>query len=39
MSDTGWLILAVAAGVLAAFLWVKRELWLMQRRRRGRRGD
>ena len=39
MSDTGWLILAVAAGVLAAFLWVKRELWLMRRRREGRRGD
>lgn len=39
MSDTGWLILAVAAGVLAALLWVKRELWLMRRRRQGRRGD
>lgn len=39
MSDTGWLIVAVAAGVLAALLWVKRELWLMRRRRQGRRGD
>jgi hypothetical protein len=39
MSDTGWLILAVAAGVLAAFLWMKRERWVMRRRRRGRRGD
>jgi len=39
MSDTGWLILAVAAGVLAAFLWVKRELWHLRRRRQARRGD
>ena len=39
MSDTGWLIIAVAAGVLAPVLGVKRELWLMRRRRRGRRGD
>lgn len=38
MSDTGWLVIAVAAGVLAPVLWVKRELWLT-RRRRGRRGD
>ena len=38
MSDTGWLIIAVATGVLAAFLWVKRELWLM-RRRPPRRGE
>jgi len=39
MSDTGWLILAVAAGVLGAVLWVKRQMWLMRRRRRSRRGD
>jgi hypothetical protein len=35
MSETGWLVLAVTAGLTAAFLWVKRELWVM-RRRRGR---
>jgi hypothetical protein len=39
MNVTGWPVLAVAAGLLAAFLWVKRELWVMRRRRGGRRGD
>ena len=39
LGDTGWLIVAVVAGALALFLWVKRERWLMRRRREGRRGD
>jgi hypothetical protein len=34
MSDTGWLILAVTVGVLAAIGWVKREMWIHRRRRR-----
>jgi hypothetical protein len=34
MGDTGWLILAVAAGLTGALLWVKRELGVMRRRRR-----
>lgn len=38
MSDTGWLIVAVVAGVLAAVGWVKRELWIHRRRQRSRSG-
>lgn len=34
MSDTGWLILAVTVGVLAAIGWVKRERWIHRRRQR-----
>ncbi len=35
MSETGWLVVAIVAGVLAAVGWVARERWIM-RRRRGR---
>jgi hypothetical protein len=38
MSDIGWLILAVATTMVAALLWVKRELWVMRRARERRRG-
>jgi hypothetical protein len=34
MSETGWLILAVVVGVLAAIGWVKREIWIRRRRQR-----
>jgi hypothetical protein len=34
MRDLGWLIVAVAAGVLAAVGWIARERWIMRRRRR-----
>jgi hypothetical protein len=36
MNDTAWLILAVAVAIVAAFLWVQRELWVMRRRKRAR---
>jgi hypothetical protein len=36
MSDTAWLIVAVVFGVLAAFGWIKRELWIHRRRNRQR---
>jgi hypothetical protein len=39
MSDTGWLILAVTVGVLAAIGWVKREMWIHRRRRRRGSGE
>jgi hypothetical protein len=34
MSETGWLVLAITTGVLAAVGWVARERWLVRRRRR-----
>jgi hypothetical protein len=36
MSDTLWLIVAIVFGAVAGFAWVKRELWIHRRRRRGR---
>jgi uncharacterized membrane protein YbhN (UPF0104 family) len=34
MDDVAWLVLAVAAGGLATFLWIRRERWIRRRRRR-----
>ena len=34
MGDTGWLIVAIVTGVLAAVGWIARERWIMRRRRR-----
>jgi hypothetical protein len=34
MRDTGWLIVAIVAGVLAVIGWIVRERWLIRRRRR-----
>jgi hypothetical protein len=34
MRDTGWLIVAVVAGVLTVVGWIARERWIMRRRRR-----
>ena len=34
MSETGWLIVAIVAGILIAVGWVKREMWIRRRRRR-----
>ena len=34
MSETGWLVLAITTGLLAAVGWVARERWIMRRRRR-----
>jgi hypothetical protein len=34
MNETLWLVLAIVAGVLAAYGWIKRELWIQRRRRR-----
>jgi hypothetical protein len=39
MSDIGWLILAAVTTVVAALLWMKRELWVMRRGRERRRGE
>jgi hypothetical protein len=36
MSDTAWLIVAVLFGAVAAYAWIKRELWIHRRRRRQR---
>jgi hypothetical protein len=35
MSDTGWLVLAIAAGVVFGAIYIAREVWVQ--RRRGRR--
>ena len=35
MSDVGWLVVAIVAGVLFAFGWIKRERWISRRRGRG----
>jgi hypothetical protein len=37
MSETGWLVLAIAAAVLAAVGWLVRERWVARRWRRRRR--
>ena len=34
MRDLVWLIVAVAAGMLALGGWIARERWIMRRRRR-----
>ena len=34
MTDTAWLLVAVVAGIAFAVFFVKRELWIHQRRRR-----
>ncbi len=34
MSETGWLIVAITTGVLAAVGWIARERWIMRRRSR-----
>jgi len=36
MSDTAWLIVAVAAGILFATAWIARERAIHRRRRRAR---
>ena len=33
MSDVGWLVVAIVAGVLFVFAWIKRERWIARRRR------
>jgi hypothetical protein len=37
MTSLTWLIVAVIAGALIAYGWIKREMWI--RRRRRDRGD
>jgi hypothetical protein len=37
MSDTAWLIVAVLFGAVAAYAWIKRELWIHRRRRQRER--
>lgn len=34
MSDTGWLIVAIVAGIAIAVFYVWRELWVQRRWRR-----
>jgi hypothetical protein len=33
-SETGWLVVAVVAGVAVAAGWIARETWIVRRRRR-----
>jgi hypothetical protein len=33
MRDVAWLIVALVAGILAAWGWLARERWIMRRRR------
>jgi hypothetical protein len=35
VSEVGWLLVAIVAGVLFVFGWIKRERWIAGRRRRG----
>jgi hypothetical protein len=35
VSDGGWLAVAIVAGMLFVFGWIKRERWIARRRRRG----
>jgi hypothetical protein len=37
VSEIGWLALALVAGALLAYGWIKRELWVHRRRARARR--
>jgi hypothetical protein len=37
MSEAGWLVLAITAGVLAAVGWLVRERWVVRRWGRRRR--
>jgi len=34
MSSGSWLIVALIAGVLLAYGWIRRELWIRRRRQR-----
>jgi hypothetical protein len=36
MNDALWLVVAVVFGALAAYGWIKRELWIHRRRTRQR---
>jgi len=35
VSEVGWLVVAIVAGGLFVFGWIKRERWIARRRRRG----
>jgi len=37
VSETAWLVLALAAGAVAAFAWIVRERWIHRRRAARRR--
>jgi hypothetical protein len=39
VSETAWLVVAVAAGAVAAFAWILRERWIYRRRAARRRGS
>jgi len=34
VSEAGWLVVAIVAGVLFVVGWIKRERWIVRRRRR-----
>jgi hypothetical protein len=38
VTETGWLVVALLAGLAFAVFWVKRELWIHRRRSGRRRG-
>jgi len=35
VSEVGWLVVAIVAGGLFLYGWIKRERWIAGRRRRG----
>jgi hypothetical protein len=35
VSEVGWLVVAILAGVVLVFGWIKRERWIARRRGRG----
>jgi hypothetical protein len=39
MSDSGWLLVALLFGALAAIGWIKREMWIRRRRQQQRKRD
>jgi len=39
MSDTGWLLVALLFGALAAIGWIKREMWIRRRRQQQRKRE
>jgi hypothetical protein len=39
MSDSGWLLVALLFGALAAIGWIKREMWIRRRRQQQRKRE
>jgi hypothetical protein len=39
MSESGWLLVALLFGALAAIGWIKREMWIRRRRQQQRKRE